>query len=260
MYADRDTLIRQYLYAHGAGSVQQLAELTHASVATIRRDLQRLEEAGVVERTHGGVRVAGTAAVEGAFDAREQHNIAVKRAIAHAATALVKPGLSVFLDAGTTVLQFARCLRMTPMPLAVFTNSLPAAQILVGIPDIRVTMLGGQLRAQNLSAVGPIAEAAIAGLWFDLLFLGASAVQPDGTVSTPDPDEASLNACMLQRATRRCLLADSSKFGLTATYRVAALADVTDLVTDADLPAEWHARMSRDGVTVTLAQPVSPHG
>jgi DeoR family fructose operon transcriptional repressor len=211
----------------------------------------------VIERTHGGARIAGAAGVEVAFEAREQHNIAAKRAIGSAAFTLLRPGTTVFLDAGTTVLQFARHLRMTPLPLSVFTNSLAVAQILVGIGELRVTMLGGQLRPQNLSAVGPIAEAAIDTLWFDQLFLGASAVQQDGTLSTPDAAEASLNARMLRRATRRCVLADSSKFGLTATHRVAGLEAITDLISDPDLSPAWQARLREAGVRVTLAQDVA---
>jgi DeoR family fructose operon transcriptional repressor len=164
--------------------------------------------------------------------------------------------MTVFLDAGTTVLQFARYLRMAPLPLSVFTNSLVVAQLLLGVEDIHVTLLGGQLRPQNHSAVGPLAEAAIDTLWCDLLCLGATAIQSDFTLTTFDPAEASLNARMIRRATRSCVLADSSKFDLTATHRVAPLDAVTDVIADADLPLPWQDRLRRAGVRVTLAENV----
>ena len=256
MHVDRDAVIRQHLFAHGHSSIQELAGVTQASIATIRRDLQRLEERGVVERTHGGARIAGPFSVETAFEARAQHNIAAKRAIGAAACGLLRPRMAVFLDAGTTVLQVARYLRMAPMPLSVFTNSLVVAQALLGVDQVQVTLLGGQLRPQNHSAVGPMAEAAIDTLWCDLLCLGATAVQPDFTLTTFDAAEASLNARMLARATRRCVLADSSKFDLTATHRVAEMAAVTDVISDAELKSSWQERLRRAGVRVTLAENV----
>jgi DeoR family fructose operon transcriptional repressor len=256
MHVDREALIRQHLYANGHSTIQDLADVTQASIATVRRDLQRLEERGVVQRTHGGARMAGGLTVETAFEARAQHNIVAKRAIGAAAYGLLQPRMTVFLDAGTTVLQFARYLRMAPLPLSVFTNSLVVAQLLLGVEDIHVTLLGGQLRPQNHSAVGPLAEAAIDTLWCDLLCLGATAIQSDFTLTTFDPAEASLNARMIRRATRSCVLADSSKFDLTATHRVAPLDAVTDVIADADLPLPWQDRLRRAGVRVTLAENV----
>lgn len=259
MHDDRDILIRHHLYMHGQSTIQALADLTDASVATVRRDLQRLEERGVVQRIHGGARIAAPVGVEVAFEAREQQNIAAKKAIAAAAAALVEPGMSVFLDAGTTVLQFARFLRMTPVALHVFTNSLAVAHMLIGIERLQLTLLGGQLRVPNQSMVGPLAESAIGTLWFDLLFLGASAVQADGSLSTPDAAEASLNALMLRRASRRCVLADASKFGLTATYRVGPLNAATDLVSDPGLSDAWRGQVEQSGVSLTIA-PLLPDG
>jgi DeoR/GlpR family transcriptional regulator of sugar metabolism len=86
----------------------------------------------------------------------------------------------VFLDAGTTVLQLARRLRLHPLPLHIFTNCLPVAQILMTVPDISVTLLGGILRPQNASMVGMLAEEARDRLWFDQLFLGAGSGYASG--------------------------------------------------------------------------------
>ena len=260
MQPHRDTVIRQHLYARGQASIQELATVAQASLATIRRDLLRLEDKGVIERTHGGARIAAKIGLEVAFEARELQNIDAKKAIARAAFARLEPGTSIMLDAGTTVLQLARLLRMAPIPLSVFTNSLAIVQMLNGTEGLRLTMLGGQVRQENHSVVGPIAEAAIDRLWFDQLFLGASAIHADGTLSTPDPAEASINVRMLQRASRSCVLADATKFGLTATYSVAKLQSPTDLISDASLAARWRARLAESGVNVTIAEPVAGDG
>lgn len=255
MRPDRDSQIRQHLFAHGPASIDELAAATGASPATIRRDLQRMAATGAIARSHGGARLADGPSPELAFAARERQHLAAKRGIGLAACARLRPGASVFLDSSTTVLQCARHLRLAPMALAVFTNSLAVAQLLVGVPGVQLTLVGGQIRPPNLSAVGPLAEAALGGLWFDLLFLGASAIAQDGTLRTTDPAEASLNALMLRRATRRCLLADASKFGPTATYAVAPLAALTDAISDPALPAAWRTRLRESGLDLLIAAP-----
>lgn len=252
MTNDRLDLIRHHLYVRGAASVQDLCTATGASLATVRRDLQRLEEEGAVERTHGGVRLAGNAGVETAFRIRESENIRAKRMIARRAYALIRPQTTIFLDAGTTVLQVARLLRLQPLDISVFTNGLAVASELANVPALRVTVLGGQLRNENLSFVGPLAEQMLAGLWFDQLFMGFSAAHDDGTISTLDMQEASLNRHMLGRTAEPVLLADSSKFGTRSTYRVAPFGRPMQVVSDGGLAKPWRERLLEMGVGVMI--------
>ena len=108
MKGDRSAQIRQYLYSSGSSSVQAIADAVGISLATVRRDLQLLENGGFILRDHGGARIAERAGGEVAFEQREQKNLAAKRAIADAAYDMLQPDSTVFLDAGTTVLQLAR--------------------------------------------------------------------------------------------------------------------------------------------------------
>ena len=133
-----------------------------------------------------------------------------------------------------------------------FTNGLPVAQELMNIPGIEVSLLGGQLRSENASVVGPQAEAMLRSLWFDQLFLGVSAIGEDGAIYSVDSAEASLNLCMLSRAEQKFLLSDSSKFGTMATYRVAPLTAVR-VVTDGQLATDWRGRLADLGVDATIA-------
>src|SRR5262245_20319512 len=116
MKVDRRTAIREHLYRNGPTGITELAVATDASVATVRRDLHWLEQAGLIMRTHGSARIADATTMEVAFRVRETQNIAAKRAIASAVASLISPNSSVFMDAGTTVLQFARHLRLNPIP------------------------------------------------------------------------------------------------------------------------------------------------
>lgn len=254
MKADRLERIRDHLYSHGACTAEELAAVVDASAATIRRDLVVLERQGVVDRSFGSVRIASGAGVELAFEVRERQRIAQKRAIAARAYDLLRPHGAVFLDAGTTVLQLARLLRISPMPLAVFTNGLAVAQELMHVAKLRVTLLGGALRSENASVVGPAAEAMLDRLWFDQLFLGASAIGDDAHIYSLDPAEASLNERMIERSAAVAVLADSGKFGHRATHRVAALTPSIRVITDPDLPSLHRRRLAEAGVEVTIAR------
>jgi DeoR/GlpR family transcriptional regulator of sugar metabolism len=251
LQAERLGSIRSHLYTHGFSNVQALADAVGASLATIRRDLTVLEREGAIDRVHGGARIAEGSSVEMAFQERAKRNLGAKRAIAAAAYELLVPHASVFLDAGTTVLQLARLIRVNPLPLRIFTNGLAVAQEFLNIPNLEVALLGGQLRSENASTVGPQAEAMLNTLWFDQLFLGVSAIGPDGAIYSVDSAEANLNRCMLGRAGQRFLLADSSKFGIMATYRVGPLTDA-QIVTDTGLAPKWRTTIADLGAKITI--------
>jgi DeoR family fructose operon transcriptional repressor len=254
MQVERLDAIRSHLYAHGFSTIQTLADSVGASLATIRRDLQVLEREGSIDRVHGGARIAEGSSVELAFQERAKRNLAAKRAIAAAAYKLLTPHASVFLDAGTTVLQLSRLIRINPVPLRIFTNGLAVAQEFLNVPELEVSVLGGKLRSENASFVGPQAEAMLESLWFDQLFLGASAIAPDGAIYSVDSAEASLNRRMLARSAQAFVLCDSSKFSTMATYRVAPVATAR-VVTDSNLPAEWRSRLAELKVDATIVEP-----
>lgn len=256
---ERLDAIRSHLYSHGFSTIPALAEAVGASLATIRRDLQVLEREGAIDRTHGGARIAEGSSVEMAFQQRAKRNLAAKRAIAAAAYDLLTPHATVFLDAGTTVLQLALLVRVNPMPLRIFTNGLAVAQEFLNVPNLEVSLLGGQLRSENASTVGPQAEDALRSLWFDQLFLGVSAIGPDGAIYSVDSAEANLNRCMLGRAAQRYLLADSTKFGTMATYRVGPLTDAR-VITDSGLGSKWRGLLADMGVEATIAGGPSAQG
>ncbi len=255
MKLDRVTAIRRHLFTKGYSSVGEIAEAVGVSEPTVRRDLMELEAAGVILRSHGGARIAEGSGAEVAFEAREQINLAPKRAIGEAAWQMLRPDTAVFLDAGTTVLQLARRLRLNPVPCHVFSNCLAVAQVLMPVPEVAVTLLGGSLRPQNASMVGPLAEDALGRLWFDQVFLGVGAVGADGEISSADEQEARLNAAMVARTGRVVVLADADKFGARLTWSVARMGPAMRVISEPRLTGEWQARLADWGVALTLAGP-----
>lgn len=252
MRSERFTAIRRHLYGAGFSSVDAIAAAVGASPATVRRDLLALEAEGSVTRIHGGARIAESAGLEVAFEQREQHSLPAKRAIAEAAFAMLAPNSTIFLDAGTTVLQVARCIRLNPRPLAVFTNCLIIADVLKDVAEVRITVIGGHFRPENMSTVGSLAEDMLDRLWFDTLLLGAGAIAEDCCIYSLDEEEARLNARMLTRAARKLLLADASKFGQRLTYKVVPLRPDLGIVTDDRLDLSWRECLADIGCQVEL--------
>ena len=244
MKIDRISTIRTHLFTKGFSSVGEIARAVGVSEPTIRRDLLELEASGVITRSHGGARIAQSAGAEVAFDAREQINLAPKRAIGEAAYQMLRPDTAVFLDAGTTVLQLARRLRLNPVRLRVFTNCLAVAQVLMPVPEVTVTLLGGMLRPQNASVVGVLAEEALERLWFDQLFLGVGAIAETGEIYSADDQEARLNGRMLGRASQVVVLGDADKFGLRLTFRVGPLGPGMRVISEQRLSQVWRQRLS----------------
>lgn len=250
----RQDEIKNYLFDGGETPVQELANALGASLATVRRDLTEMEKSGVIERLHGAARIASSARQEAAFAHRETTNLLAKRTIANAAFEQVQSGAMIFLDAGTTVLQLARRLMLARIPVTVVTNGLVVARELAQAPNITLIVLGGKLRAENMCTTGPGAMAMLDSLWFDRLFLGASAISDDGWLSSFDQDEAQLNKHMATRATAVSVLTDHSKFSTRAAYSVLQLGRAHTLISDAAPAAGLRKYLSESGVQTKVAK------
>ena len=253
MMNERQTRIRDLLFDRGELQVNDIAEHLGTSLATVRRDLTDLEKAGVITRTHGAARIAAEMRTEVAFGAREQHNLAAKRLIASAAAEHLREGTTIFLDAGTTVLQLARKIKLMGMPITVFTNGIVVAQELANIDHITICMLGGRLRPQNMSMVGPLAQAMLDNIYFDQLFLGASAIADDGWITSHDVEEARVNQRMVERAKQTFVLCDAGKLGERATYSVLRLGEPLHLITSDTPSSELLGHIRDSTTTLTVA-------
>ena len=133
----RQEHILERVAATGGIRVADVVEELGISEMTVRRDITELVAQGLVERVHGGAVAAGPTTIEPRFTAKSTLNLDAKRRIGQAAAAMVRPGDSLALSAGTTTLALAQALtEMEHFPtLTVITNSLPAAQVLFDAAD-----------------------------------------------------------------------------------------------------------------------------
>jgi DeoR/GlpR family transcriptional regulator of sugar metabolism len=241
--------------------VTDIAARIGVSTMTIRRDLEYLEKAGKITRTHGGAVVnadgarAGADEEESIFDRRLLKNAGGKEAIARMAATLVESAQSVGLDVGTTVLTAAQQLAGR-QDLRFCTNNLRAAVALAGNGS-PVYILGGEVRVPELSVVGSSAIQSIHSNFLDWLFLGASAIDENGLYDF-SPEDSEVKRAFIHSADRVALLCDASKFERRALARICELNVVDVLVTDQAPPPRLAAALRSAGVEVKVAGDTPP--
>jgi DeoR/GlpR family transcriptional regulator of sugar metabolism len=224
--------------------VSDLVDQLGVSDMTIRRDIGQLAGEGLVARVHGGaVAIGARRSEEPGFVAKSGLMSSDKRAIARAAAALVEPGATIGISAGTTTYELARAVREVP-DITVVTNSMPVAQLLheAGTGGQSVVLVGGS-RTRSDALVGPIANAALRLLHVDRLFLGVHGLDTKAGLTSPNLLEAETNRSMIESAGRLCVLADHTKWGVVALGTIAPLARVDELVTDAGLSVAARAAL-----------------
>ena len=227
LVGERRRRIVELLTSDDRAEVAELARRFAVSESTIRRDLQQLSAEGVVERTRGGA--LPPSRFEPTFGDKATTNRSQKISIARAAAALVEPGQTVFLDAGTTTLELARLLR-SRSDITVASNSVPVAFELAN--SARLILTGGTAREATLALVGPLAERAIEQMHADLAFVGMNGVSPQAGLTTPTWEEAATKSRMIATARSAVVLADSSKLGRISFAHVATLGQVDRIITD----------------------------
>ncbi|RKO65794.1 DeoR/GlpR family DNA-binding transcription regulator [Desulfofundulus salinus] len=231
--------------------VLDLSAYFNVSEATIRRDLQELEEAGFLKRTHGGAISNQAATFEPSLAEKEDQYQAEKIAIAGIAVQLVQEGDTVMLDAGSTTLQIARQLKQK-RNITIVTNAVNIAWELAA-GNAEVILLGGNLRRRTLSLVGPITENILSGLYVDKLFLATNGLDLKKGLTTPNLAEAQTKKAMLNSAKEVILVADHSKFGRVSFSHICNLDRINCLITDNGAPAAVLNALKKQGIKVLVA-------
>lgn len=251
---ERQEQIARMVVAAGRVRVADLAAQFGVSPVTIRKDLLSLESEARLVRTHGGA-IAPRAGnrPEPAFDVRERLQRDEKSRIGAAAAQLVRDGDSIVFDASTTALYVARQLKERSWhQLTVVTNSMRIALELAGHPGITVLMLGGRVRAEALSVVGPLGDGVFRRVNVQKAFIGAVGLTLDAGLSDAMEEEAQIKRSMVAAAREVYALVDHTKFGRTASATFCRADRLTGVITDLDAPADLVAALRGLGVEVTL--------
>jgi DeoR family transcriptional regulator of aga operon len=249
--------ILRLLLSHGRASVEELTAALRTSPASVRRDLVRLEERGLVNRTLGGAMLASHGGpvyepfrFDASFQVREDRFSGEKQRIARTAAALVQENETVGFSAGTTTTLVARQL-LHRKNISIITNAVNIGMELSSSTRLHTTLTGGTLRwAGAFSLVGPTAIESLAMVVMDRLFLGATGVDAERGATLIQPDEAAVFRVMVRQARQVIVVADSSKIGLISPAVVCGPTEIDLLITDNGIAEEAVNKFAAIGVKV----------
>ena len=256
----RQLKLLEEVRVRGAVSVERLAERLGVTLQTVRRDVQRLAEAGMLARFHGGVSMpAARPSASDEWRKRQALRADAKQRIAQAVVAAIPDGSSLMLGVGTTVEAVAREL-LRRRRLSVVTHSLHVAAVLAEHPDCRLLVAGGLLRARDRGVEGEATEAFLRSFKVDIALFSAIGLDADGTIRDQDLRDQKAVQAMMAQARETWLLADSSKFHRAALVASHRLEQVQHLFTDAPPPPPFPQLLAQAGVPWTVAAEAAATG
>jgi DeoR family transcriptional regulator of aga operon len=254
---DRATQILHLLLQKGKGSIEELVVAVDASPASVRRDLIKLENRGLVNRTHGGAEIAGKMVYEpfrfdAAFPLREERFADEKRRIALAAAEMVEEGDTIALSPGTTTTQVARSLRHRN-GIHIVTTAVNIGMELSSLPHMKVTLTGGDIRwPGTFSMVGATAFDSLQRLFFEKVFMGACGIHPVHGVTVIESDEALILGEMIKHGKQLIVVADSSKLGMVSGIKVCSPSQIQTIITDDSADPSVLKQLKRQSIKVIL--------
>jgi DeoR family transcriptional regulator of aga operon len=242
------------LQKDGSVTVEELSSRFGVSVVTVRRDLDMLEQQGLLHRTHGGAGSIEPLFYEPfkkdrSFQEQVERQANEKRRIGRAAAALITPGQTIAITPGTTTAEIIRGIPLDSK-ITVVTNTANIAMELSKRKDVNVFVTGGHLHGEWFSLVGPTAIRSLENMLIHTMFVGADGIDAQWGLSCFSADEAELNAAMIRQARRHIAVVDHTKFGTVGNWRICESSIVQTLITDTGATDDMIAPFQKLGIEV----------
>ena len=223
---ERSSKIMNIIKNKGTVRVEDLARELDVSLMTVRRDLEKLKNEGILERCHGG------AILKKEISYKEKRTLQIdeKINIAQRCAKMVRKGDTVFLDAGTTTYEIAKLICDIPS-IAIVTNDIEIARLLLDT-NVRLILCGGTVQKSTCSMVGDFAIHMMENMRTEIAFVGAASIDDDFNVLTPTSNKAVFKRTVCKYTNRAYLAVDSTKFGKQALLKVNHLSDYNGVITD----------------------------
>lgn len=223
---ERYQYILDQLTQHGLVKSQELIKEMNCSESTLRRDLDALEEKGMLVRVHGGAKRLYEIEREIPITEKTSKNIQEKKEIAEYASSLVQDGDTIFLDAGTTTLYMIPFLKQKK--IRIVTNAVQHAHLLAD-QENEVVLIGGVLKNTTKAVIGAVGCAQLSQYNFNKAFLGINGVDLEYGFTTPDPEEAAIKQQAIKNSAKVFILTDNSKFNTVTFVKVEDIDGATIL-------------------------------
>lgn len=247
---ERHQRILALVEQRGAVSINELTEILGVSHMTIRRDVSKLEEQGLLVSVSGGVRAVSRLAAEPSHLVKSTLQSEEKQAIGALAASHIAKNSCIYLDAGTTTWRWRG--RSSTGTISVVTNDFEITQLLIDASQCGVIHTGGTLCRENRSCVGESAARTLRHLAIDTAFISASGWDSRG-IFTPDENKVTVKETVSQVSARSILLCDSSKYNQVATFMALPLTRFTTIITDRHLSDAAASHIARHACEVLRA-------
>jgi DeoR family fructose operon transcriptional repressor len=251
-FEERKRFIVQKLKTTEQVEVVDIVDAFQVSAITARRDLIQLEKEGLLVRTHGGAIKLQTQPAKKklfSYDEKVVLNSGRKEHIAKLAMGLIQESDVIFIDSGSTLFYLAAHLKAFSN-LTVITNSLPVASELLGHPNIRVNLVGGEIDHERKAVYGLVAQHTIEHYHANKAFIGADGVSLQRGLTTYDEKEAAISRKIAASSDEVFLLCDSSKIERNSFVKFAPLTILKALITDNELPADVKSAYSAMNISI----------
>lgn len=245
---ERQQKIIEMLNEKSSLRVAELAEIFNISESTIRRDLQDMEEKGMLTRTHGGAVGINRTSFEPSFKEKETEKHDEKNSIGIIAASMIEDGDTIVLDSGTTTLEIAK--HIEAKDITVITNSIDIASELSNKDNIELIVAGGSLRQNTRAMVGHITESILKNFRVDKAFVGANGISMEEGITTPNFNEAQTKKAMINVANKVIIVADSTKFSKVCFSVICPLRAVSAIITSSDLDENIIKEYEDSGVEI----------
>jgi DeoR family fructose operon transcriptional repressor len=251
--AQRRERIQEYLALHKIVRMDELYQLLDASEATVRRDLEWLEQEGILERTHGGAILSQRMTLEPEYLQRATINPEEKRQIGELTASLIEDGDVVFINSGTTTAQVIRNIR-EDAGITVFTNNLIAV---LEVREARFErhLIGGEFQPQSNSVAGRFAIDNLRQVYANKAILGVDGISLIHGCTVPSNAEAEVIKLMIERTKGEIfVVADHTKWGVVSNFQIASIDEIDKLITDAQIDSATLESLASHSVKIIVAQ------
>lgn len=247
LVAERRSLILEKIHEDKKVIVSELGRQFKVSEETIRRDLEKLSEEGVVTKTYGGAVLKDNSGIDLPFNVRAKVNPEGKRAMAKLVCNKIEDGDHIFLDASTTSVYIAKSIK-EKKNLTVVTNSIENLLELSNIEGWNIISTGGCLKPGSMALSGSRALESIRSFNVDRLFLSCKGFDIKCGITDGNDDAALIKQNMIKSSAEVCLVVDSTKFDKTAFSKICKLTDVDVVITDKKPNDMWLEAFKKSGI------------
>ena len=229
--AERRLKIAELASNNSGIRTSELSDMFEVSEMTILRDLNVLEEEGILKRVYGGAVAIKDTSMDIPVVLREKINVEAKNTISWHALDLISDGDSIMLDGSSTSLALAKCLH-SKKDITVISNGFNIINVLKDIKKVNIISLGGEYDPVTMNFTGPASISMLSGFNADKAFISSAGISVNAGVTVANSMQASLKKAMIDSSVQSILLVDNTKFGKVTLNKVCDIEDLDMIITD----------------------------